>query len=235
MVIDKRRDPNAHTGMFELAYRQNMPRVPAYLGMSLSVRGRKLFKLKKTRSKEKGEEKSIKKKRNEAIGIVKNSNILPKYVDTIRAPTSYKGPIINDLIEELHAYYDNNDNYCGVDFVPPIQPPSRKKHSDGKHERVSKRKICKGRVINGVSVNRELGVNENRPMPRKCSSVTVNKQYLHVFNQWLAKNREVSSVVDEGNWEQNTASILEGKNILSKLNIEKNNKSNSITNKNYVI
>lgn len=42
MVIDKRLDRNASTGMFELIYRQHMPLVPPYLGMNLSVRGTKV-------------------------------------------------------------------------------------------------------------------------------------------------------------------------------------------------
>lgn len=42
MVIDKRLDRNASTGMFELIYRQHMPQVPPYLGMNLSVRGTKV-------------------------------------------------------------------------------------------------------------------------------------------------------------------------------------------------
>lgn len=42
MVIDKRLDRNASTGMFELIYRQHMPLVPPYLGTNLSVRGTKV-------------------------------------------------------------------------------------------------------------------------------------------------------------------------------------------------
>ena len=42
MVIDKRLDRNASTGMFELIYRQHMPQIPPYLGMNLSVRGTKV-------------------------------------------------------------------------------------------------------------------------------------------------------------------------------------------------
>jgi hypothetical protein len=42
VVIDKRLDRNASTGMFELIYRQHMPLVPPYLGMNLSVRGTKV-------------------------------------------------------------------------------------------------------------------------------------------------------------------------------------------------
>ncbi|KAE8742745.1 hypothetical protein FOCC_FOCC011672, partial [Frankliniella occidentalis] len=42
VVIDRRADRNADTGMFELVYRQQIPPPPPYLGMSLSVRGRKI-------------------------------------------------------------------------------------------------------------------------------------------------------------------------------------------------
>lgn len=43
-MIDKKKDPNADTGLFDLIYKQNYPRTPPYLGMNLSVRGRKIFR-----------------------------------------------------------------------------------------------------------------------------------------------------------------------------------------------
>lgn len=42
MVVDKRFDRKASTGMFELIYRQHISQAPPYLGMSLSVRGIKV-------------------------------------------------------------------------------------------------------------------------------------------------------------------------------------------------
>lgn len=42
MVVDKRFDRKASTGMFELIYRQHISHAPPYLGMSLSVRGTKV-------------------------------------------------------------------------------------------------------------------------------------------------------------------------------------------------
>lgn len=44
MVIDRRNDRNASTGAFELAFKQNCPPIPPYLGMSLSIRGKKIYK-----------------------------------------------------------------------------------------------------------------------------------------------------------------------------------------------
>jgi hypothetical protein len=42
VVVDKRFDRRASTGMFELIYRQHISQAPPYLGMSLSVRGTKV-------------------------------------------------------------------------------------------------------------------------------------------------------------------------------------------------
>lgn len=44
VVVDRRNDKNASTGAFELAYKQNCPPIPPYLGMSLSIRGKKVYK-----------------------------------------------------------------------------------------------------------------------------------------------------------------------------------------------
>lgn len=42
VVIDRRTNKDADTGMFELAYRQDVSNPPPYTGMNLTVRGMKL-------------------------------------------------------------------------------------------------------------------------------------------------------------------------------------------------
>lgn len=43
MVIDRRQDPKADTGNFELIYRQMVPPTPAYMGLNLSVKGKQIL------------------------------------------------------------------------------------------------------------------------------------------------------------------------------------------------
>nr|CAD7407332.1 unnamed protein product [Timema cristinae] len=44
IVIDRRQNKKAETGMFEMVFRQRIPPAPAYLGMTLAVRGEKIYK-----------------------------------------------------------------------------------------------------------------------------------------------------------------------------------------------
>lgn len=218
-MIDRRRDPKADTGMFDCVYRQNLPRAPAYLGMSLSVRGRKLFKAKKNKQKP-DETKKSKKEKHEPM---KNSDILPKYVQTMLNPNVYTGPIIHDFIEELQTYYDSSDN--GVDFVPAIHPPTKKKHIGAKNERVQKRtSINKNSIIksNKNFINRNASENENRlTTPTIPRNRLIKSNYLRLFNEWSAKtNEEKGETRNSTCWERDTCSILKGKTIVTKLNID---------------
>lgn len=43
MVIDRKHDPRADTGLFELIYKQNIPPTPAYMGLNLYVKGKQAF------------------------------------------------------------------------------------------------------------------------------------------------------------------------------------------------
>ncbi|XP_060518271.1 tubulin glycylase 3A-like isoform X2 [Cylas formicarius] len=103
VVVDRRRDPNADTGSFELVYKQNYPRTPPYLGMNLSVRGRRLFRC-RTRSVKEHQERE---KSENAPRLRKTAARQPKTLPDIpAAEVAYKGPIIKDLIEELHETGD---------------------------------------------------------------------------------------------------------------------------------
>lgn len=42
MVIDRRNDPKADTGGFELIYKQNIPPSPAYMGLNLFLKGQQI-------------------------------------------------------------------------------------------------------------------------------------------------------------------------------------------------
>lgn len=43
MVIDRKHDPRADTGLFELIYKQNIPPTPAYMGLNLYLKGKQAF------------------------------------------------------------------------------------------------------------------------------------------------------------------------------------------------
>ncbi|VEN43993.1 unnamed protein product [Callosobruchus maculatus] len=137
VVVDRRKDPNADTGLFDLIYKQNYPRTPPYLGMNLSVRGRKIFRSKSKGKNEKSEkEKALVRLRkndfvkSEFIKDTAITRILPKLI----SPESYQGPVIEDFIEELSRSV-NCDQDCGVDFVPVVKPEKKVKS-----ERKAKRK-----------------------------------------------------------------------------------------------
>ncbi|CAG9767549.1 unnamed protein product [Ceutorhynchus assimilis] len=126
VVIDRKKDPNADTGLFEMIYKQNHPKTPPYLGMNLSVRGRKIFR---GRSRSKPETKDPREKafsstkkpkrppeftKAEMLNDIAASRALPK----ILSPDIYSGPVIEDLIEELHKTIYKSDS--GIDFVLPV-------------------------------------------------------------------------------------------------------------------
>lgn len=43
VVIDRKHDPRADTGLFELIYKQNIPPTPAYMGLNLYIKGKQAF------------------------------------------------------------------------------------------------------------------------------------------------------------------------------------------------
>ncbi|XP_019868015.2 tubulin glycylase 3A [Aethina tumida] len=134
VVIDRRTDPKADTGLFELVYRQNFPKTPPYLGMNLAVRGRKIFRMKSKSKQEKKEEKKkrdtilVGQKRREIIKnkFIPDNNILKTFPKSVKGPEAYKGPLIQDLIEELHKTFTYSDDN-GIDFVPALPTISGKK------------------------------------------------------------------------------------------------------------
>lgn len=128
MVIDNRKDQKSDTGLLELAYHQNLPRLPTYLGMSLCVRGKQLFKLRKHKNRGDLDNQNTSKSQEN-----KNMDIFNKYIPVKMSSTTYSGPVIHDLIDELNSLNDN-----GVDFVPTssLNAKGIKSYSD-KSETVS--------------------------------------------------------------------------------------------------
>ncbi|XP_074031079.1 tubulin glycylase 3A isoform X1 [Leptinotarsa decemlineata] len=197
VVIDRRRDPNADTGLFEMVYKQNFPRTPPYLGMNLSIRGRRIFRNRsrvKSESDKADREKALRRlRRNDFIKkeFMKDSeikNILPKIIPK----ENYKGPVIADFIEDLKSLNDGKDS--GVDFIPAIKSEGHKKKYEAKSERVSRKRNAResSRMTSRSSSSSCFGVSKELKMSCNGSSS---------FNDV---------------WKEGTASILRGTNILNK-------------------
>lgn len=131
VVIDKRKDPKAETGNFELIYKQVLPRAPPYLGSNLSIRGKRLLKTRPFRLKY--QSKPEKEKENKLIfqkkqsllrsDLFRKSSYLQKLPKIVQLETNYQGPVIEDLIDELQKCC-NDANEEKIDFV---EAPADKK------------------------------------------------------------------------------------------------------------
>ncbi|XP_068903412.1 tubulin glycylase 3A-like isoform X3 [Tenebrio molitor] len=151
VVIDRKRDPTADTGLFDLVYRQNLPRVPPYLGMNLSVRGRKIFKNKyklKLPPKEKSKEYDnnaqmwLNRKQEFAKAEARRGATAPTNLPKLPSPNLYKGPVIEDLIDDLSKSIKSPKS-PPVDVIKVPKQESVKKKCDtgrNKRERKAKRK-----------------------------------------------------------------------------------------------
>ncbi|CAH0556926.1 unnamed protein product [Brassicogethes aeneus] len=231
VVIDRRSDPKANTGLFDLVYKQNFPRTPPYLGMNLAVRGRKIFKLK---SKSKQEKKEEKKHRESILGqkrreIIKNKfitdgNILKTFPKIVQSPDIYKGPLIQDLIEELHKTVINEDS--GINFVPAlpmsVTQPAKKKLDSVKNDTVPKKSLSKPN--SNYSSNRKTNVKENDRRLGRSGNIRIN-----LMGEIQKRKIPLHQLGDS--WEMETISILKGKNIFPNFPVINNDKD---SNKNYI-
>lgn len=224
-MIDRRTDPKADTGLFELVYRQNFPKTPPYLGMNLAVRGRKIFRMKSKSKQEKKEEKKkrdtilVGQKRREIIKnkFIPDNNILKTFPKSVKGPEAYKGPLIQDLIEELHKTFTYSDDN-GIDFVPALPTISGKK--EDKLDTVSDKKGTakpKSKTNHQSSSNRKLSVKENDGEGKKL----VRSRPQQLLSGWNG----VKLTNFKDTWEQQTISILKGKNVFSNFPVSDTNKN----------
>ncbi|XP_076269172.1 tubulin glycylase 3A-like isoform X2 [Rhynchophorus ferrugineus] len=146
VVIDKKRDSSSDTGLFDMIYKQNCPKTPPYLGMNLSVRGRKLFRNKLKSSKPEGKDQSSRNANLNMAQVHKPSNLyrtdvlsdttVSKILPKILSSDMYKGPVIEDLMEEIHKSIHENDS--GIRFAQPVVPTNDKTpNSDGPKKKSS--------------------------------------------------------------------------------------------------
>ncbi|XP_052864099.1 tubulin glycylase 3A [Anopheles cruzii] len=91
VVIDRRTDPNAPTGSFELIYKQIIPKTPAYMGLNLQLRGHRITP-----------KSSMKKDRMRMLPLKPVQNVLQvsRLATSAAAPVKQPAsPVIMDLIE----------------------------------------------------------------------------------------------------------------------------------------
>lgn len=105
VVIDRKEDPTADTGLFELAYKQQCPRPPTYLGLQLTIRGKRMSR-----------QKIFKNARP-----IENVNIIHENFERLSISPSvqdYQGPIIGDFIEELKEESKTMLKACDSEKIP---------------------------------------------------------------------------------------------------------------------
>lgn len=229
VVVDRRRDPKADTGLFEMIYKQNLPQSPAYLGMTLSVRGRKLFKKRhnSTHRPEKQEPVEIK------------NMPLAKQKLNIELVKDYKGPIIGNLIEEIHDSLfkkeekPNKTSPCPSPVPsPPLSPrtdTAARKLQQEKRNRVqdfqtkrssflglSKHSNKKRSFPNRVQSSQKESVTKRKSVSSSGVRTSYNTNS-HVKKSPKSANQCMRSMksYEYKIWEQETASILKNSLCLS--------------------
>lgn len=219
MIIDKRRDPKADTGLFELVYKQNLPRPPAYLGMNLAVRGRRVFRNRnKSQKKDKEKENDILYKAKETRhGSLLETTGVKQQLPKILCDEQYKGPVIADFIEDLHHnLYEN-----GVDFVPAMSPPPLKKNKQHNNSTNKKERVLKScYYTNKTKVNKNLCLSRRRKSNESRDFKLVERE-ISCNNEWCNNNRirhvkygvENNEKIRNCYWERETNSILMGKTV----------------------
>ncbi|PZC83280.1 hypothetical protein B5X24_HaOG208044 [Helicoverpa armigera] len=121
VVLDRRYNLEADTGTFELAYKQTIPKAPAYLGLSLCINGKRVVR-------------KLKERKHEPKIIVNPSPLRVPSGDAIIAdqdqpvPAEYSGPIITDFLTWLNPYDALPTNRDGIVLGPKesLTDPSRK-------------------------------------------------------------------------------------------------------------
>ncbi|KAJ8979034.1 hypothetical protein NQ317_003137 [Molorchus minor] len=225
VVIDRRKDPNAETGSFQLVYKQNFPRIPAYLGLNLSVRGRRIFRNRSRTRVDKDKRDKDKEREKALIHARKHEYFKQEYIKKLptinpnilpNTPKSYKGPVIEDLIEELHKSVGCSD----VDSITVIRTTANKKNTELgiKTDRVANLSSYKHNVNKNKSFYRKENVKENIRNPYSSRISSSNSSCFGVLNEWSLRNEITSDIRKlscENLWEKETASILKGTNILS--------------------
>lgn len=112
VVLDRRFNAEADTGTFELAYRQSVPKAPAYLGLSLCINGKKLYNKKhKERREHRTATPFVPATSKASSGDTAHEKEQP-------TPREYNGPIITDFLTWLNPYGSHPTNSDGLVTAP---------------------------------------------------------------------------------------------------------------------
>ncbi|XP_045511626.1 tubulin glycylase 3A-like isoform X2 [Colias croceus] len=216
VVLDRRANPEADTGTFELVYRQIIPKAPAYLGLQLCINGKRL--LKKTKDK-KFEQKSVT-PFNPPLPVGDITLDVDQPV-----PAEYSGPIITDFLTWLNPYDALPTNKDGI-LVGPKDSLTVRQAVTAMKSNISLKNGSKKRKTSAVSFRTHRGTRERnteskrRVKPHSCCRPEDNLTLNHVskYRTESAKKSEKPKIdrsvgnkrcyIDPIEWERETASIL---------------------------
>ncbi|XP_028035824.1 tubulin glycylase 3A-like isoform X1 [Bombyx mandarina] len=214
VVLDRRLNPDADTGTFELAYRQTIPKAPAYLGLSLCINGKRLFK--KSREKKHDTRSITPVAPREPAGDTIPDADLP-------VPPEYSGPIITDFLSWLNPYDALPCNKDGILLGPKDSLTVRQAVTVVKSG-ITFKNGTKKRKSSAISSRTHRGRKEKtefkrRIVPHSCclednTTINNNGKYRTESARRIEKPKTEKSVgnkrcyIDPSDWERETASIL---------------------------
>lgn len=151
VVIDRRNDPKADTGGFELIYRQSIPPAPAYMGLNLFLKGQQLL------TKNTSTRRSHDTKYREDLRII--SRPVPRTAATHQNSsgnpgiTTTQGPYIMDLMDCLN-------------LKPNQVSPKTRKTSPSTILRKVVNKTSRGTQSSNTRITNSSRKNEQKPAPK---------------------------------------------------------------------
>ncbi|XP_047506947.1 tubulin glycylase 3A-like isoform X1 [Pieris napi] len=242
VVLDRRSNPEADTGTFELVYRQVIPKAPAYLGLQLCINGKRLIK----KSKEKKpEHKSV----TPFPTPIPVGDIMLDPGQPV--PPEYSGPIITDFLTWLNPYDALPTNKDGIligqrDSLTVRQTVNVVNSSNifkASKKRKSSALSCRThrgrREKNSESKRRIKPHSCCRPEDEQSSNTKITK-----YRTESAKKFEMPKVdrsvgnkrcyIDPAQWERETASILRSTISIQNKILIKNEGSGQIQSKSVV-
>lgn len=216
VVLDRKYNPEADTGTFELAYRQIIPKAPAYLGLSLCVNGKKLYKKTKER---KHETRNVTPQEPRAPSGDTNPD------QDQPVPAEYSGPIITDFLTWLNPYDALPTNKDGILLGPKDSLTVRQaitvvKSGITLNNSSKKRKTSLSSRTHRGRRERNMSEFKRRVVPHSCCPPDEGKPTNNAakFRTESASkpekpkiNRSVGNkrcYIDPLEWERETASIL---------------------------
>ncbi|CAH2104930.1 unnamed protein product [Euphydryas editha] len=215
VVLDRRINPDADTGTFELAYKQFIPKAPAYLGLSLCINGKRIIKKSKER---KHEHRSV----TPLVPRIPSSDIVSDADQPI--PSEYSGPIITDFLTWLNPYDALPMNKDGLVLGPKDSLTVRQAVTVVKSSQSLKN--CKRRKTSALSSRTHRGRREKnaeskrRVVPHSCCRLEDIQSNSHPskYRTESARKSDRPKIdrsvgnkrcyIDPIEWERETASIL---------------------------